>query len=65
MRPILLPFLPARPDPISTQTWQQFLERRRTLNEIRADLESMEKDWEAERDELVAMLVDGAEIEWR
>jgi len=30
---------------------------------VRRDLKRLEKDWQAERDALVKMLVDGAEIE--
>jgi len=51
------------PRQIPSERWKDFAARRRLLNEIRESLDRMERAWEIERDALVGMLLDGAEIE--
>ena len=52
-----------RPPQISSEEWRSFIEKRRTLIEMRGILQNLERAWEAERDWLLALVVDGAEIE--
>jgi hypothetical protein len=59
--PVAMPL--RNPAPINCERWQNFAARRKMLDEIRENLENMEREWAEERDQLVAMLVDGAEIE--
>lgn len=54
---------PRRTPQISSERLRNFCARRKVLNEIRESLERSERSWEAERDALVADLVDGAKIE--
>jgi hypothetical protein len=54
---------PIRPRPISSVRWRSFIKRRRLLIEIRASLEDAERDWDADRDMILAELAHGAEIE--
>lgn len=53
----------AQPNRINRQAWDELLKRRRLLNEVRSDLEGLEREWESELNALTASLVGGATIE--
>jgi hypothetical protein len=59
----LLTFPRQAPVIIDSERWTGFLQRAREIQEIRSIMQQVQDNWEAERDNLIAMLVDGAEIE--
>jgi hypothetical protein len=52
-----------KPAQIDLEVWQDFLLRRRQLDDVRTSLEEMEREWSAQAYELLPLLVDPSTLE--
>jgi hypothetical protein len=52
----------SRPARVSPARWEDFFVRWAQLLQVRRDLERMEAEWEAERDELLPLMIDPAKL---
>lgn len=52
-----------KPAQINLEVWQDFLHRRRQLDEVRESLAEMEAEWSAQAYELLPLLVDPSTLE--